>query len=64
VPGQSTKVYAGLYKQLLLALEVALFPDTKLHSEFTTTRIEESTLTLMPKIVPDYELGYGFDYAI
>jgi hypothetical protein len=62
-PRQDDIVFAGLWAQLLPTLELALFADTKLHGEFITARIEQSTLTLDPKIVPNYQLGYGYDYV-
>jgi hypothetical protein len=63
IQGQDDIVFGGLWFQLLPALELALFADTKLHSEFIVARIELSTLVLQPEILPDYQLGYGYDYV-
>jgi hypothetical protein len=63
IQGQDDIVFTGLWFQLLPALELALFADTKLHSEFIATRVEQSTLVLQPEILPGYQLGYGYDYV-
>jgi hypothetical protein len=60
----TAKVFAGLYEKHLPALEAALFPDTALHGEFITTRIEKSTLALIPALVRYDELGPLFDSVL
>ena len=60
----TTKVFGGLREEHLPALEAALFPDTALHGEFIATRIEKSTLALLPALVRNDGLGYGYDYVV
>jgi hypothetical protein len=60
----TTRTFAGLYERHLPALEAALFPDTALHEEYITTRIEKSTLVLLPSLIRDDQLGPLYDRVI